>query len=424
MSFKFIDLFSGLGGFHLGLDQIGGKCVFAAEKNKKLRDLYISNFTDVSEEYIASDIRKVDYSSIPEHDVLCAGFPCQPFSQAGKRKGMKDPLNGTLFNSILETIDASKNKPRFLILENVPTILTLNDGVYWRKITRSLTKRGYEVDWKILSPNEFGIPQIRRRVFLVGALNGLSHFNWPNYINGRKVLDDFLESKPIEKMKLSDDKLEVLDLWNYFIKKVEGFDSIGFPIWSHEFGATYPVDVHPIKLDKDSLRKYKGSYGNKIEFNGEKVVQESLPTYVRDARKPIKKWKASHILRNRALYQKNKKWIDDWKTNLYKFPHSMQKFEWNCQNEEREIYNKVLQFRPSGVRVKSKDTIPALVSMNLTQIPYLPWKERYMTIKEGLSLQGLENLENLLESRSENYVALGNAVNSKLVYYIGKNLIK
>lgn len=423
MSFKFIDLFSGLGGFHLGLEKLGGKCVFAAEKNKKLRDLYTLNFPNLSKEFVAGDIKKVDCTNIPKHDVLCAGFPCQPFSQAGKRLGMKDPLNGTLFNSILETIDKGKSKPRFLILENVPSILTLNDGVYWRKITRALTTRGYEIDWKILSPNEFGIPQIRRRVFLVGSLKGLNHFNWPKYKNGHRVLDDFLESKPIEKMKLSDDKLEVLDLWNYFIKKVQGFDTIGFPIWSHEFGATYPVDVHPLKLDKDTLKQYKGSYGKKIEFKGKKVVKECLPAYVRDARKPIKRWKVNYILKNRALYKKNKKWIDDWKNKLYKFPHSLQKFEWNCQNEEREVYHKVLQFRPSGLRVKSKDTIPALVSMNQSQIPYLPWKRRYMTVNEGLFLQGLENLENLLESRKDNYVALGNAVNSKLVYYIGKNLI-
>ena len=153
------------------------------------------------------------------------------------------------------------------------------------------------------------------------------------------------------------------------------------------------------------------------------MVKECLPAYVRDARKPIKRWKVNYILKNRALYKKNKKWIDDWKNKLYKFPHSLQKFEWNCQNEEREVYHKVLQFRPSGFTVKSKDTIPALVSMNQSQIPYLPWKRRYMTVNEGLFLQGLENLENLLESRKDNYVALGNAVNSKLVYYIGKNLI-
>ena len=154
---------------------------------KKVRHLIIEkNFPDLSKEFVACDINKVDYANIPEYDVLCAGFPCQPFSQAGKRLGMKDPLNGTLFNSVLETIDKGKSKPRFLILENVPSILTLNDGVYWRKITRALTKRGYEIDWKILSPNKFGIPQIRRRVFLVGSLKGLTHFIWPKYKNGRR----------------------------------------------------------------------------------------------------------------------------------------------------------------------------------------------------------------------------------------------
>ena len=84
----------------------------------------------------------------------------------------------------------------------------------------------------------------------------------------------------------------------------------------------------------------------------------------------------------------------------------------------------MIQFRPSGVRVKTNNSIPALVSMNLTQLPYFPWKNRYMTVKEGLKLQGLENLNFLLDSNQQNYIALGNAVNSNLVYYIGKNLIK
>ena len=91
MTFSFVDLFSGLGGFHLALKKLGGKCVFAAEKNTKLNNLYSINFPELELESLATDITKVDYSTIPNHDVLCAGFPCQPFSQAGKRKGMKDP---------------------------------------------------------------------------------------------------------------------------------------------------------------------------------------------------------------------------------------------------------------------------------------------------------------------------------------------
>ena len=424
MTFNFIDLFSGLGGFHLALKSLGGKCVFAAEKNIKLNKLYSLNFPDLNLENLATDITKVDYSNIPNHDVLCAGFPCQPFSKAGKRKGMKDPLNGFLFNSILETIDAAEKKPNYLILENVPNILTLDNGLYWKKIKVSLVKRGYEIDWKVLSPHQFGIPQIRKRVFLVGSLKGLDRFVWPENLNGHKVLDDYIELNPTQKMLLTKDKEEVLDIWNYFIKKINRESPLGFPIWSHEFGATYPVDIHPVKLDKFTLEKYKGSYGCKIDFDGGKVIQESLPSYVRDARKPIKKWKANYILKNRALYLKNKYWIDDWKIKLYKYQHSLQKFEWNCQDDEREIYNKVIQFRPSGIRVKSKESIPALVSMNLTQIPYFPWKKRYMSVNEGLSLQGLEKIQNVLDSKTDNYKALGNAVNSKLVYYISKNLIK
>ena len=102
MKFEFIDLFAGLGGFHNALEKLGGKCVFAAEKNPYLNELYTRNYPNVEKENVALDITKVEYGSIPQHDILCAGFPCQPYSKAGKRKGMNDPVNGFLYNSILE----------------------------------------------------------------------------------------------------------------------------------------------------------------------------------------------------------------------------------------------------------------------------------------------------------------------------------
>tara|TARA_B110000503_G_scaffold143622_1_gene246415 strand:- start:5169 stop:6446 length:1278 start_codon:yes stop_codon:yes gene_type:complete len=421
--FTFIDLFAGLGGFHLALKSIGGKCVFAAEKNIKLNKLYSLNFPELSTDNIITDITKFNFSKIPNHDVLCGGFPCQPFSQAGKRKGMKDELNGSLFDSILSIIDSVDKKPKYLILENVPNILTLENGFYWKKIKASLIKRGYHIDWKIISPVDFGIPQNRKRVFIVGSLNGLNDFNWPINLNVKKNIDDYLELNPLSKKALSDEKEEALELWDYFIKKVEINGTLGFPIWSHEFGATYPVNYHPLKLDKLILKDFKGSFGFDINLNGEKSIKECLPPYVRDARKPIKPWKANFILKNRILYSNNKNWIDDWKSKIYKFPHSLQKFEWNCQNDKKEINNNIVQFRPSGIRVKQKESIPALVS-NLTQIPFFPWEKRYMTVNEGFSFQGLDKLEHILGSDFENYLALGNAVNSQLVYYISKNLIK
>ncbi len=422
MKFKFIDLFAGLGGFHTALEDIGGECVFAAEKNPKLNKLYVSNFPKLSKELIAHDITKINFDNIPDHDVLCAGFPCQPFSKAGKRKGMNDPKNGFLFDYILKLIDSRIYPPNYLLLENVPNILTLDKGKYWKKIKISLNRRGYEMDWAIYSPDDFGIPQNRKRVFLVASKSGLRNFSWPEKKKPELNLDSFINNNPNEIRGLSKDKEEILSIWSEFLNKLSPKFSLGFPIWATEFGATYPYDTHPLKIPINDLIRYKGKFGFDLqEENG--LIKENLPAYVSDARKSFKNWKKNYIQKNRELYLENKNWIDGWKKNLYRFPHSLQKFEWNCQDQNRIITDKIVQFRPSGVRVKSKTNIPSLVAMNLTQIPYFPWKKRYMTVREGLAFQGLENLKNIHVSSAENYRAIGNAVNSIVVKNIAKNLI-
>jgi DNA (cytosine-5)-methyltransferase 1 len=424
MKFEFIDLFAGLGGFHKALQELGGKCVFAAEKNPHLNMLYTKNYPEVSKDMVAFDITTVDYSTIPRHDILCAGFPCQPYSKAGKRKGMKDPINGFLYNAIIDIIDSQKIPPKYILLENVPNILTLDNGRYWRKIETTLKERNYQIDWKVLSPDNYGIPQVRKRVFLVASKSGLEHFDWPKELKKEYTIDDFIEENPDSIRHLADNKEEVLELWSYFIKKVTKGRSLGFPIWAAEFGATYPHEnLHPLKYSFEELVKFKGSFGKQLQGNNGIIDRNLLPTYVRDARRPVKSWKSNYINKNRQLYLENKNWIDGWKNDLIKFPHSLQKFEWNCQDEERTLNDKIIQFRPSGVRVKSRTSIPALVAMNLTQVPYFPWLKRYMTIREGLALQGLEELKYVNESESENYRALGNAVNAKVVHKIAKNLI-
>ncbi len=113
---KFIDLFAGLGGFHLALSDLGHKCVFASELNEELRELYVKNYKTK----IEGDINEVDINSIPAHDVLCAGFPCQPFSKAGAQLGLNDPANGNLFYKIVEILE--KHKPEYVFLENVPNL--------------------------------------------------------------------------------------------------------------------------------------------------------------------------------------------------------------------------------------------------------------------------------------------------------------
>ena len=175
---KFIDLYAGLGGFHQALEKLGHKCVWASEYNLNLRNLYKKNFPNTP---IEGDIFKVDLNEIPKHDLICGGFPCQPFSRAGKMLGFEDIKKGNHFFKILEIIDSKKNEaPQYIILENVETILKHNKGETFRFIEDQLTKRGYEIDKKILSPHEFNIPHHRRRVFIVCAkknLGGLENFN-------------------------------------------------------------------------------------------------------------------------------------------------------------------------------------------------------------------------------------------------------
>jgi DNA (cytosine-5)-methyltransferase 1 len=160
---KFIDLFAGLGGFHLALDHLGHKCVFASELNNELRDLYVKNHNTK----IEGDINLVNVNLIPSHDILCAGFPCQPFSQAGARLGLEDPRNGNLFYKIVEILN--RHKPEFVFLENVANLKGHDDGNTWKVIYDELSKL-YEVKVDTLSPHHFGIPQHRSRFYIVGRL--------------------------------------------------------------------------------------------------------------------------------------------------------------------------------------------------------------------------------------------------------------
>ena len=172
---KFIDLFAGLGGFHLALHDLGHTCVFASELNSELRELYKKNHNAE----IEGDINLVDVNLIPSHDILCAGFPCQPFSKAGAQLGLEDPKNGNLFYKILEILN--RHKPEFIFLENVANLKGHDEGNTWQVINDELSKL-YEVKEEILSPHHFGIPQHRSRFYIVGRLKekgGLCDFKFP-----------------------------------------------------------------------------------------------------------------------------------------------------------------------------------------------------------------------------------------------------
>jgi len=170
---RFVDLFAGLGGFHIALTRLGHTCVFASELDKNLRDLYEKNFGIKSH----GDIRSVRVSDIPSHDILCAGFPCQPFSKAGEQKGFDCPKEGDLFDYVMRII--LYHNPRYLIVENVPNLKRHDEGNTWRRLARRLKRAGYNIESAHLSPHQFGIPQIRERVFIVGSRASLREFAWP-----------------------------------------------------------------------------------------------------------------------------------------------------------------------------------------------------------------------------------------------------
>ena len=217
--FKFIDLFAGIGGFHIAMHEQGGNCVFASELDKFARQTYEANFKDFSPDLFRNgnfneDItdETLDYSSIPDFDILCAGFPCQPFSHAGLKKGFDD-TRGTLFGNIVSIVESKQNAaklgkgsvPQVLLLENVKGLKGHDKGNTFKVIKRALEKLGYAVGYEVLNSKHFGVPQNRERLFIVAWHEELlkdKNFNFPfgldetgKTIYDRKQIDT--QAKPV-----------------------------------------------------------------------------------------------------------------------------------------------------------------------------------------------------------------------------------
>ncbi len=252
-AFTFIDLFAGVGGFHLAMESLGGKCVLASELDAKCQDVYRERWPDVP---LVGDIREITRDgakAVPKHDVLCAGFPCQPFSKSGFQLGLRDKTRGTLFFEIMEIIRA--RHPRFVVLENVRNIAGPRHTETWRTIIASLREEGYRVSAEplvfsphLLPPDLGGRPQIRDRVFILGEHVGSLNEEpiapllerrpvgeWtPDKWSIKKFLQPDRQIKRLSRYRLRPEEEQWLKAWQEFIEIIE--DPLpGFPIWAEAF---------------------------------------------------------------------------------------------------------------------------------------------------------------------------------------------
>ena len=215
--FTFIDLFAGIGGFRLAFQSLGGKCVFTSEYNYFAQKTYEANFGEVP----FGDITKIDENEIPDHEILIAGFPCQPFSIAGVSKknalgrshGFKDETQGTLFFDLARIIEAKK--PKTFLLENVKNLLSHDKGRTFKVISNTLKELNYNIYYQVLDGKYF-VPQHRERIVIVGFSNkyfmGNERFSFPEMPEPNHKIAQILENNPDSKYTLTD------HLWEYLIR--------------------------------------------------------------------------------------------------------------------------------------------------------------------------------------------------------------
>ncbi len=255
--FKFIDLFSGIGGLRIPFDELGGECVFSSEIDKYAQKTYHAYFNEMP----AGDITKITPCEIPDFDILLAGFPCQPFSQAGHKKGFND-TRGTLFFEIEKIIRCKM--PRAFLLENVKGLRSHDKGRTFKVIKDNLEAIGYFVTDKILAAKDFNLPQNRERIYLVGFLNEqeFDRFKYPEPIKKSIKLGDILEDNVDPKYTISD-KLWAGHQRRKVMHKTKG-NGFGYGLFNANSEYTNTISARYYKDGSEILIEQKGLNPRKL----------------------------------------------------------------------------------------------------------------------------------------------------------------
>ena len=407
MAFTFIDLFAGIGGFHAALEALGGECVYAVEIDQAAAKIYERNWGMNPLGDITKDVSE-NGVKVPKHDVLVAGFPCQPFSKSGAQRGM-DETRGTLYWNILKIIE--KRKPALILLENVRNLAGPRHTHEWKIIIKTLREQGYRVSDTpaifsphLLPPNQGGRPQVRERVFIVAvknnsrskltemepvvsnqSVNGWDPLKWD--LETHLPLD---EDHHVQGCDLTKQEILWINAWNDFVvgmrKRLESGRLPGFPLWGDEWRLT------------KNLR-----------------IASGTPD-----------WKKDFLRKNAAFYTEHhvfiNKWTKKWDFYSDKFPASRRKLEWQAQDTP-SLWETVMHFRPSGIRAKRSTYLPALVA--ITQTSIIGPRERRLSVREAARLQGLPEWFSFDgQSDKASYKQLGNGVSVGAVWHVIRTTVE
>jgi len=412
---RFIDLFAGLGGTRLGFEQacmekgIISRCVFSSEIKKHAIETYQLNFNN---EKVGGDITKIDPVEIPLHDFLLAGFPCQPFSSAGKRKGFLDERGG-LFFSILEII--KKKQPLGFLLENVEGLYTHNEGKTLELILNKLHDLGYILRYKILDSSEFGVPQVRRRI----------------YIAGHKYNDFNLDFDPIKKC-FSGDILEDIEFEQSEFSKLL--------LKHYNYNELHGKSIKDKRGGKNNIHSWDIGMKGDVSFQQKELLNELLK------KRRYKKWSESKgiewmdgmpLTLDEIKTFFNVPLLEDLLNDLVK--KNYLKFEYpkkiiNDSGIRRRVFNKnapkgynivagKLSF-PFSKIIDPKDFVPTIVATEIGKIAVAtPKGVRSITVREGLRMSGFPESYKINVDYKKAFDLIGNTVIPPVIKLLSSRLI-